>query len=268
MDIKISLFASSIRENLYEDFFRSLEGNKIEYEVVFAGNKKPKDTWPKLKYIETANIKPAQCYEIARRECQGELIMWVADDCEFSPFLLDNVYEYWKSLKNPLAVISVKTNENKTNNNLNDHRFYGYNLNTPLMAPLGVMKRQLLEDLGGLDRRYVSGQYENDIVMRVYAAGGKVYKYEEGCVFIEHLKKHGTETKFWTSYDSDRRILEESWTKEGYAGVPTMAVDMSDKSIFFRLLNHEVTFERMNQFEPYSHNNILTESQSNKGIWE
>ena len=91
MQPKISLFASSIRPHLWGSFLKSLEGTTVECEIVFAGpleNKSDIQILSSLKYIQTKNIKPAQCYEVARRHCTGELVCWIADDCEFP----DNVF--------------------------------------------------------------------------------------------------------------------------------------------------------------------------------
>ena len=228
---KISLIASSTRCWLWDEFFASLVGNS-EYEVVFAGNLSTYQVrpylakYPMLKYIHTADcICPTQCYEIARRFSNGELIMCVADDCEFSDdMMLDNLYEFYKSLPEK-SIISVKTVENSQNTDLDEHRFFGFNRESPQMAPLGVMSSEYLEKLGGFDRRYYCGQYENDIVMRIYEDGGQCIKYEKSCVYIEHLKKHGKGTKFWKGYEYDRQVLEETWAIGPF--VPPPAADLS-----------------------------------------
>lgn len=268
--MKISLIASSVRLWLWDEFMSSLTSNTIEYEVVFAGDL---DTfqvrpylakYPMLKYIHCSKeIPPAQCYEVARRNSTGELIMWVADDCEFSEGLLDNLSVKEKQL------LSVKTNENNTNNDLDDHRFFGFNRNAPLMAPLGIMFREYLNKLGGFDRRYLCGQYENDVAMRVWADGGQVIKYEEGCVNIEHQKKHGNGTKFWTGYNYDRKVLEDTWVKGGYHETPTPHIAMEKGTMkmlgfYYPIDNREVLKKPNLPFEPYSDENITTVSQCPK----
>lgn len=256
--VKISLFASSTRCHLWPEFFNSLKSNTIPFEVVFAGNAPELEVnnyYPKLpdngsfKYIRTGNIKPAQCYEVARRACSGELVNWTADDCEYSTQALDKIYDFFVGLGNPKALVSVRTNENDTNNDPADQLLCGPR--TPIMAPLGVMRRDFLEELGGLDRRYVCGQYENDIAMRVINASLQpVVLYRDVVIKIDHLRKHGPATKFWTGYSKDREILEGAWIKNGV------------------ILPH-IPYRRFdNGHEPYTDKDILTISQSNKGIWE
>jgi hypothetical protein len=263
----ISLIASSVRPHLWPEFFKSLESTRCWYEVVFAGNLENPPKYEGLRYIQTGNIKPAQCYEVARRKASGEFVMWVADDAEFSPGLLDGIVDAMRLDK---LLLSVKTVEDGKECPLDNHRFFDRDQNTPLMAPLGVINRQYLEHLGGFDRRYVAGQYENDVAMRVYADRGVVQKYEKGTVFIEHQKKHGNSTKFWTGYNHDRKILEDTWVKQGYveAQRPLTVFKGTKWEHFFPIENREVSKTPLLPFEPYEDRPLLEKSQSHKGQWE
>jgi len=257
--VKISLFASSNRCHLWPEFFKSLQSNTIPFEVVFAGDADDRNlvgynpqVWlpenGSFKYIRTGFIKPAQAYEVARRACTGELINWTADDCEYSPMALDRIYDFFMSLNQPKAVVSVKTNENDTNNDPCEQRLKGPR--TPIMAPLGVMRRDFLEELGGIDRRYVCGQYENDIVMRASNESGlPVFLFYDACIKIDHLRKHGPTTPFWTGYNKDREVLEGAWFKN----------DVIIPHIPYRRFD--------GGHQPFEDKDILTVSQSNKGKW-
>jgi hypothetical protein len=200
-----------------------------------------------FKYICTKNIKPSQCYEIARRECNGETISWIADDCTFSENCYGKAYEYWKSMDCDKLILSIQTMEDGQVYNMRHHSFVGFDKQTPLMAPLCLMSRKFLDDLGGLDKRYIAGQYENDIVMRAYADGGNVLIFKDGQCNIEHMKVHGNEHKFRIAYLQDRAVLEGSWGKRG-----------------------EFLSSRRDKFEPFSDKHILIQSQSNNidSIWQ
>jgi len=280
--VKISLIASACRPWLWDEFFKSLEGNS-DYEVVFSGNltqfqvRPYLDKYPMLTYIYTYDcVPPSQCYEISRRFAKGELIFWVCDDAEMSPKLLDNVYDFYKTLP-PKSLVSIKTREDNLDTELDDHRFFGFNRESPLMAPLGVINREYLQSLGGFDRRFCAGQWENFVACQVYGDGGNVVKYEEGIVNIEHLKKHGRGTKFWKAYEGDREVLENA-----YAIGPRIAPPKSDNNYGVHIqLNglhpptvswprwidtRKVSMKSQTGFFPYQDHNLTTINHTGR-LW-
>lgn len=269
--IKVSIFASAVRVAFYKTFLDSLLSTSIPYEVIFCGhntreqlealfgtgaevycvdevvdnNLIPIESYypaHKFKYRHTAKIKPAQCYEIARRACKGELSHYTADDCEYSHDLLGKAYDFWKAQNNEKTVLSIQTIENGMYCDMKVHSFFGCQYNTPLMAPLALYSTKLAQDLGGFDRRYICGQYENDFVMRVIEAGGevKIFGDKENFINIDHYKRHGIVRPFATGYNHDREILEGSWTNG--AG--------------------KVFLTKQRPFEPYEDKEILFKSQS------
>lgn len=217
MQPKVSLFLSAIRTQWWELMLNSLKSTKIPIEVIFVGNVKPNFIMPDFAKHIYSDKPPAYCYEIGRRACKGELIHWTADDAEYSPGVIDEIYEQWKGYHNPRNVMSCQCIENTHVALLSTQRFFqGFN-QTPLMAPLGFMDRQYLEDLGGIDRRFTNEQYENDIVMRVYRDGGDVKMHlHKGWVELDHLRKH-TKGQHITGeqYRKDREVLEYLWVKDG-----------------------------------------------------
>jgi len=258
--VKVSLIAASVREPLYQKFFDSLDDEQINCETIFSGHVFPKLTWHNLNYVPTPRIKPAQCYEIARRYAVGETIVWCADDCEFKGGILTKAYNYWKSQNNEKLVLSLQTREYYLDKgdgfcDMNNHRFIGGKQSTTLMAPLAMISRKYLDQIGGFDRRFLCGQYENLTVCQVYADGGKVEIFgdKESYIEIDHINKSiacgesagrrdFANRPFARGYSHDRKILEES-------------VFISGDQI------------RIKKFEPYIEKNLLSESQSHKGEW-
>lgn len=246
-NIKVSIFASAVRPRLWAGFFKSLELTTESYEVVFAGpidyklaihefNKAECNF--QFTFIETGNIKPAQCYEIARRSCIGETISWSADDVEYSPDFLGKAYRFWKSLNNEKACLSLQVEEDGYFYNLRDHAYCGFQRDTAMMMPVNLMSRKYLEDLGGFDRRFQCGQYENECACRMYADDGMILPFRDGKCFIDH-SKHGKEHRFRIGYSQDRKVLENSWGKRGEA----------------------IYTGRLDKFEPYEDKDILVKSQ-------
>lgn len=278
---EVSLFTSAARPKLWKSLLNSLNNCTANFEVIFAGPELPEESHPQLRFYQTGNIKPAQCYEIARRHCTGETVVWIADDCEFPNDVIGKAYKYWKSQANEKLILSIQTKESGYNNpkgslfNMNEHRFFSWVPESPLMAPLGMMNSKFLNDLGGIDQRYVCGQYENDIVMRAYANGGKVEIFgdQDNYIAIDHLAKsiaigESTNEKdflnrpFATGYQKDREILEESWTIFDQADVFKI-LHSGERPLTLR----KISPVQIDTFEPYPAEISLDKSLSNRGKW-
>ena len=266
-NIKVSIIASSVRPELYNFFFESLDDEDIPLEVIFVGNNNDfefDEEWHskyRFQYIETENIKPSQCYEIARREAKGELIQWSADDCEYRNGILTKAYNHWKSINNKKLILSLQTREFYLGGgdgfcDMTLHSFHGGNRNTPLMAPLALISREYLEELGGFDRRFICGQYENLTVCQAYEDGGtvKIFGDRQSYIEIDHINKSKLcgesqtikdfyKRPFARGYEHDRRILESAVEVQG----------------------NRVTIK---SFQPYEDDNLLNVSQSHRGEWK
>lgn len=216
-DIKITFGASAIRPNLWEGLLNSLKDNELKYEVIFVGDVRPQfdiSKYPEMKYIY-ATVKPAQCYSIAFNNSEGHLLSWFADDCVYSPKAVDIMYNFFKSFNTDKLVTAFRTIED--GKDITEvHRFRGRDMSSPRMAPFGVVDRKLFHSLGGYDKRFLCGQSENDVVMRVLEIGGRVEVCPNASAIVAHQEAHREGTKFRTNnYHIDRRALENEWVENG-----------------------------------------------------
>lgn len=244
--MKISIIASAIRTNLWEAFSKSLVNNKVEYEIIFAGPKVPDREYPRLIHISTGNIKPAQCIYIASLYATGELVHWSADDCEYPDGILDDVYNLYKSIDDTKTILACETIENSKVCPVDSFILYDADPKSPIMAPLGFMNLDYMRDLGGIaDKRYTGGQYENDLLMRAYADGARLFTYTDKRIELDHQNKHINKcSAFSDGYKHGRKILETSWPMHNYR-------------------------TRQDFFEPFENrDDLLTVSQSYKEIWD
>lgn len=264
--MSVSIFASAVRPKMWDACLSSFQDTSCDFEVIFVGHctkeevKPFTDKYPFFKYIHTEYIKPSQCYQIGLNYSTKETVLWFCDDGEMINDIVGKAYKYWKSQKNEKLILSIQTREFYLSSgdgfcDMKKHAFYGGKTNSPLMAPLGLLSRKVLNDLGGIDRRYISGQYENQAVMMILAQGGHVEIFGDRHSYIEidHInksKKCGESTThqeflnrpFARSYQHDRKILESVCSYEG-------------KNI------------KIESFEPFEDKDILTKSQSYKGEW-
>lgn len=223
----VSIVASANRVKFWERFYRSLESNKCRWEVIFVGDTAPITTLPSnFRWIE-ATVKPAQCYEIGFRAAKGETIHWSADDADYRyANNHDNIDRAWshylrfkQQFNDDKTVIAMRPIED--GGDVYDfHHFFGGWHHTPIMAPFALISSRFLnKELGGYDNRFVSGQSENDVIMRVFEAGGRVELCMDCYLYVHHREVHpqaAGENKFRQFYDVDRKFLEDAWVVGGY----------------------------------------------------
>jgi hypothetical protein len=233
-NVKISLCASANRVEWWQRFYNSLQYNNIEWEVIFVGDRKPIHNFPpNFKWVH-ATVKPAQCYQIAFWEAQGELIAWTADDVDYNARevdcsnCLDIAYKHWVDMDSKYnndkkSVVAFRPIENGGDVWRFHHLFGGWE-ETPTMAPFALIDRNyFLNTLGGYDSRFISGQSENSIIMEVYQNGGRVEIDLDAKLYVRHSQVHprdpntGKEdNKFRKWYNEDRKVLENLWIQGGY----------------------------------------------------
>ena len=219
----ISIVASAVRPKLWGNFLKSLQGNKCSYEVIFVGPNPPyiqEGCNEKLNWIESY-ASPAECYAIGFREATGTLVHWTADDCSYGEGCLDRIWAAWsswpqfpiKTIYEPLLWENYGKgwHENSRTQKFNSQRL------SPLMAPFGFMSREWYNKLGGIDKNFTHGQYENDIALRAMEDGGCVRIVKEAEVWVDHFTKHGgvEGTNFSKGYITGRKYLESCWMKDG-----------------------------------------------------
>jgi len=269
-DIKISLFASAIRVKDWERFLKSLKDNNIRYEVIFVGPNKPNfdlSKYPEFTYIY-ANVKPAQCYQIAASKSKGLLCGWTCDDATYSipqkpspQRNLDIAYNRYKELNNKKAIISMRPIEDGRDI-WYQHRFFGKWNDTPMMAPMGLINRELFMEIGGYDRNFISAQAENDIIMRIYEIGGTVEMCMDAFVYIHHRECHiggiagEHKSMIRQHYVADRQVLENLWVVEGYGAYGPGGTRLRKYTISKTRLKPVESFEEREDWTKKSQGNI------------
>lgn len=266
MKPSISLIASAARPQFWMRLYNSLLVNKISFEIVFVGPNAPNFTLPENFRFYLSNCKPAQCYQSATFEAEGEVIGWMADDCDYNepkmkcPNALDLIWAKYNESCNQYddtkTIISQRTIEDYGSSNMvdwNNHRFFYGRQDTPQMAPLGFMNRAWFNHLGGYDKNFVCGQSENDVVQRGLQDGGRVVGCPESLVFLHHRECHG-EYSFRHGYQDDRRFLETCWVKEGYGTYETRKP-------------YTMLSQRSRPVECFEKKDILVSNQGPAGRW-
>ena len=240
---KISIFASAHRPQNWMFLYDSLRDNKIDYEIVFVGPNKPDYQLPdNFRFIQSF-VKPAQCFEIAFRNCTAELVMAIADDCVFkTPKSLDHLYEIYKSYNNEKIIVSCRYILDGIVQPEDEHHFISSDMTFFVMPLCGLMSRKLFTNIGGIDKNFIAVMWDLDVAMRVYALGGDVIMSD---VYVHELKARSAGSllcnEFWAH---DRGLLETLWKK-----------------------NSKIIVNRTRPVESFLDIKLLEESQGPRGRW-
>lgn len=279
--MSVSIFASAVRTPLWDSYMRSLESTTVPYEVIFSGPRNPENKYENFKFIKTGDIKPCQNYAIASRACTMETISWSCDDAEAIGDIYGHAYRYWKSQNNDKLILSLQTNESGQWQDMKQHSFFGGDAGSPLMAPICLMSRKFFNDLGGIDQKFVCGQYENDIVMRAYANGAtvEIFGNKDMYIDINHVEKSvmSGEIKdkqdfvnrpFAQGYGVDRMVLEKMWARPNYARLLVAMKEAKEKGgVVLNKDFMEMQENPQEPFMPYPEEIPLDKSLNNKGWW-
>ncbi len=243
MNPKIGIVASAHRPQNWMDLYKSIGENDVEFELVFVGPNKPNYSLPKNFRFIQSYVKPTQCFEIAFRNTTAELVMSIADDCEFKGAQpLDRLYEAYETYNNEQLLLSCRLSTNGIDQSHFTHRFDVSDPSSPVIPLSALMSKKFFSALGGIDRNFIAVMWDVDIAMRAYALGGEVVL---GDVFLDEDKKKSAGSvlcsEFWRH---DRTLLESLWTKNG-----------------------KIHFRRTKPVEPFDDLNILKTSQGPRGRW-
>lgn len=239
----ISIFASAHRPRNWMNLYDSIGENDVSFELVFVGPNRPQYPLPNnFRFIES-NVKPAQCFEIAYRNSVADLIMPIADDCEFmTQRPLDRLYKCYQASNTSKTMVSCRYCLDGVKQPLDYHRYNTADANSPLMPLAPLMTKKDIQHIGGIDKNFIAVFWDLDVIMRFLAIGGEVVFSD---VFLNEDKGRSEGSvlcsEFW---QHDRRLLESLWTCDG-----------------------KILQERSKPVESYSEYRILTHSQGPRGRW-
>lgn len=243
--MKISLIAPAHRTEIWRTFYQGIITN-LDFEIIFVTDKEPKpeevEGLKNLKWIYST-VKPAQCFEIAYRNSTGDAILWCGDDLIYSPYTLDHVVTMFNSFFNYNVMIIVRYWE--------DGHEATQNLSPPWdckvqLATTALIHKKAIEAVGGLaDATFVSGHWDADLMMRIYANGGKGYICPFAVAYEPHNQLHKIEHNFADFWKWELDYFTSLWYKDG-----------------------KTTFNRQKPFISYTEENLLSLSQGNPGKWK
>lgn len=252
---KISIIGPSHRCHLWIPFYESIITN-LDFEVIFVSDKKPKvceipgaaDIDREVDFRDEYNcgynnfkwiyskVKPAQCFEIAYRNSTGDFIIWTGDDFTYGPYCLDHLYAMHKSFYDHKVMIAC--NVYQDGHSARHEHVVPWDQNIRLTTT-GLISKKAIEEVGGFaDTQFVCGHFDVDLMMRIYANGGRLFECPTAMTYEPHNQFHKEEANFAPDWADELQYFTELW--KGRTG-------------------------RRYPFKKYSDENILTVSQGNVG---
>ena len=200
-NVKFSIIAPAIRENLYKRFYDSLAGSRgvrdrsqTSFEIIFVGFSPPKEQMSSnFGYIYT-KVNAVQCWEIAAREAQGEYLILAVDDCLFSRRFLDRIYYYLNRLYMENTLIGTRY---QTNGVFYDKilTYSGRIQNAPVLPSTCAFKREVWTELGGLDRRFPGAFCNADMILRFYERGYNLFIAPD--CWLNEIRNNEVQSSWW-----------------------------------------------------------------------
>ena len=148
-------------------------GNDIPFEIIFVGYSPPEEEMPSNFQYIFSKVKPSQCIEIALRKAVGDFIVFAVDDETFSDDYLNILESHVSKYKNDPIFFGSRY---KYGGRIID-RILKFDLSDKTSPKLGLaacVKRNLLIDSGGIDKRFISGACDMDVQMRMYEMGNEL----------------------------------------------------------------------------------------------
>ena len=238
----MSIIASAKRPDNWLEIHRNIVTN-LNIEFIFVGPNQPGFVLPYNFHFIQSKVKPVQCLEIARRESKGSKILFFADDLLFrDPFSVDRLVEFLDQSGNAFNIASSRFIFNGVDLSNEAHLYDLSDPKSPVMPVGGIMLRDSLEAIGGIDSAFIGVCYDLDVAMRMYERGGKVFLTD---VYIEEsFSRRGNSFLFQDYHLHDRAVLDSLWVVDG-----------------------RVTTKRSRPVFLFSDTNIKYRSQGPRGHW-
>jgi len=237
-----SVCFSAIRSNLYKSFYDSLSavhGTCPPFEVIFVGDQPPTEPMPdNFKYIYS-KVKPAQCTEIAVRHAVGDYILPFSDDETFSHNFLNRLHNYVIRLDTSKVFITFRYSYQ---GKINDEQlvFDPDILTSTVLGVAGCFRRDIWNELGGLDNRWIACYSDMDMQMRFFEYGMTPFIAPD-CIIGElpQVNPKGNAKLYYRCGNSGRELWKKLWVDEN--GMPSK--------------------KRLLPVQPFNDNDILTKTQ-------
>jgi hypothetical protein len=208
---KISVICSSNRPKKWKKVCKDLSSStEVDFEILFAGPKKSKNIEfnDRVRFIKN-DFSYGKSAELAVRQARGEYVMPISDDVLFSDKILDKLYfDYASRIRNKCVVVSPIMANIEGEALMPHMRLSRKDLFSPILTIAGLYNRRVWNDLGGLDMRLPITQWDIDMSLRFYQAGGAPFLAPDCYIILDNIpgKLHNTKDS-----RNNLQFLQQCW---------------------------------------------------------
>jgi len=184
----------------------------LSFEVVIVGPNEPDFELPKEIKFFKSHVKPSQCFNAAASMAEGETLLQIVDDIEYSEGGIEAMFKAVVEKDNVMATCQYFQNGYS---NLYQQNIAGSVMNLsylPLLPVCGMYRRSVYSEIGGIDRRFMGVMGELDLYMRMSINGYSTHFVNFICnENTDYQKKEASSLcgKFW---NQDRPTFIDLWS--------------------------------------------------------
>jgi len=267
----ISVYAPSIRPELWVRIHSSLSKSDVSFELIFVGHVPPTFTLPGNIVHIYSPVKPSQCAEIALRRCEGEYCMFAPDDLIFNEHALDYLFKAFKDTGREDVVVSCTPHLYGKELRDSYYRFFPvddvnipeHKRTSPIVPIGGLYKTEVVRRLGGVDKNFIRSGWDIDLAMRLYSMGGIGFFCKEA--IVEEILDP-TKERLCAGATHDRNYNNNLWT----IPIDEYLTNPTSYDVMYVDENHPIGAILRNRkkfVDKFIDEDLLTISQGPKGRW-
>ena len=210
----VSVIGPAIKTHYWIEFHAYLKKNNIPWEVVFVGPNAPDFPLPSnFRHIQ-ADLKPAQCLEIASMEARGEFLVVFPDDIKAEKGVLDWEH-YFKIRLPPFSVVGAKFGDvkrGKKHNLCHKSVLLGSEPTSPILPAYAMIRKSEWVELGGVDSQIVGSCGDSDLFMRAISRGGCPFISPNSVLYEREANIEIDPVNLLVRHRHDYYFLVNQWT--------------------------------------------------------
>lgn len=243
----VSIVSSAIRPDNWLEIYNSVDEDENFFEFFFVGPNQPNYKLPKNFFFTKSFVKPAQCWQYAYENCNGEFVINLADDLNFKTQKpLTRLYEEWLKKNDERKIIACEYSIDDKKISHDDQKILpGYQ--SQYVPACMMLEKKAFQLIGGIDTRFIAVYWNHDLCLRLHKEGYNTYFAD---VVVNESKKVMTKntTLFYDYTAIDGKLFDNIWMKKNASIKPWGYAVLNERRLELNSY-HNIDLIRINQGE-------------------